>query len=150
MTTNKDQHQHSSSQKTTKYQKGFDMLSTAYSFGKVLSKPFPMALDAVQKSLKEVSLGWREILSFGSGSHLETLAVWIGVIATIDFQSTFREKLGKETLRSVSLGACNPALVWKIYESDETAAALLPCHVLVQEQKSKSQWWSLVKCFRHS
>jgi uncharacterized protein (DUF302 family) len=44
--------------------------------------------------------------------------------------------LGKETLRSVSLGACNPALAWKIYETDETAAALLPCHVLVQEQKS--------------
>jgi uncharacterized protein (DUF302 family) len=40
----------------------------------------------------------------------------------------------EDILRSVSLGACNPALAYKIYQADERFAALLPCHVMVQEQ----------------
>jgi uncharacterized protein (DUF302 family) len=68
-----------------------------------------------------------------------------GVIATIDFQAAFKEKIGKETLRSISLGACNPALAWKVYQADESLAALLPCHVVVQEQKDNSTKVTMVE-----
>lgn len=52
----------------------------------------------------------------------------------IDFQKTFKEKIGKDILRSVQLGACNPQLAFKVYSMDEQIATMLPCHVVVQEQ----------------
>lgn len=59
-----------------------------------------------------------------------------GIISRIDFQAAFKEKLNKDTLRSVSLGACNPGLAYKVVSADESLAVMLPCHVTVQEQVS--------------
>ncbi len=105
-----------------------------FATSKVVAKPFGEALQLVQDRLKEVKRTTAKVRRrLASRAHLAQCG--FGVISTIDFQAAFRDKIGKETLRSVSLGACNPGLAWKVYQTDEMLAVLLPCHVLVQEQK---------------
>jgi uncharacterized protein (DUF302 family) len=82
---------------------------------KIIRQPFPEALSSVEAALKQNGFG---------------------IISKIDFQAAFKEKIQKETLRSLSLGACNPMLAWKVYQKDESLAVMLPCHITVQEQVS--------------
>lgn len=60
-----------------------------------------------------------------------------GILTEIDFQKTFKEKLDKEILPSLQLGACMPGLAFKAYSEDESIATMLPCHVLIQQQSDK-------------
>jgi len=56
-----------------------------------------------------------------------------GVLADIDMQAAFRNKLDKEYARYRILAACNPPLAYDALDVDFELGALLPCNVVVYE-----------------
>jgi len=57
-----------------------------------------------------------------------------GVIGEIDFQKTFKEKLGVDFRKYIVLQACSPADAYKSIIAEEKIGLLLPCNLLVQEK----------------
>jgi uncharacterized protein (DUF302 family) len=56
-----------------------------------------------------------------------------GVLTRIDFHTKIKEKLGKDILPVVILGACNPKLALEAYEQNSDVTSLLPCNVVLRE-----------------
>ncbi|MGZ5244696.1 MAG: DUF302 domain-containing protein [Bacteroidia bacterium] len=59
-----------------------------------------------------------------------------GVISEIDLKEKFREKLNVDFRNYKILGACNPALAYKAIEQEDKIGVMLPCNVLLQENKN--------------
>lgn len=60
-----------------------------------------------------------------------------GVITELDFQKTFKEKIGKDTRRLAHLGVCQPTLAYEVVSADPRTSVLLPCHVSIIEVDEK-------------
>ncbi|MCF6240903.1 MAG: DUF302 domain-containing protein [Bacteroidales bacterium] len=58
-----------------------------------------------------------------------------GVISTIDFQATLKEKLDVDFRKYSVLQACNPPYAYKSLQTEDKIGTLLPCNVVVQEVK---------------
>lgn len=56
-----------------------------------------------------------------------------GVLTRIDLHTKIKEKLGKDILPAVILGACNPRLAFEAYSADPDVASLLPCNAVVRD-----------------
>lgn len=56
-----------------------------------------------------------------------------GVLSDIDVSATLRKKIDVPFHAYRILGACNPELAYQALQIDDTAGALLPCNVVVQE-----------------
>ena len=56
-----------------------------------------------------------------------------GILTRIDMHSKIKEKIGKELIPTVILGACNPTLAYEAYVANSDVAALLPCNAVVRE-----------------
>lgn len=56
-----------------------------------------------------------------------------GILTRIDFHSKIKEKLNKEMLATVILGACNPNLAYEAFQKNSDVASLLPCNVVVRD-----------------
>lgn len=56
-----------------------------------------------------------------------------GVISTIDFQATLKEKINVDFRKYVVLQACNPPYAHKSLQTEDKIGTLLPCNVVVQE-----------------
>lgn len=57
-----------------------------------------------------------------------------GVITEIDYQRSFREKLGVDHSPHKTLGACNPRLASEALRLNQDTALTLPCNVVLREQ----------------
>ena len=56
-----------------------------------------------------------------------------GVLTRIDMHAKFKEKLGKDVLPVVILGACNPQLAFEAYSRAPDVTSLLPCNAVVRD-----------------
>ena len=56
-----------------------------------------------------------------------------GVLTRIDMHAKFKEKLGKDVLPVVILGACNPQLAFEAYARAPDVTSLLPCNAAVRD-----------------
>ena len=56
-----------------------------------------------------------------------------GVLTRIDLHSKIKEKLGKDILPTIILGACNPQLAFEAYQQNSDVASLLPCNAVIRD-----------------
>ena len=56
-----------------------------------------------------------------------------GVLTRIDMHAKFKEKLGKDVLPVVILGACNPQPAFEAYARAPDVTSLLPCNAAVRD-----------------
>ncbi len=57
-----------------------------------------------------------------------------GIQSEINVTKTFKEKLDVDFKNYVILGACNPHLALRAFQSEDKIGTLLPCNVIVIEQ----------------
>ncbi len=58
-----------------------------------------------------------------------------GVLTQIDVKETLKKKIDIDFKRYIILGACNPHFAHKALLAEDKLGALLPCNVIVVEQK---------------
>ncbi len=56
-----------------------------------------------------------------------------GILTRIDMHSKIKEKIGKDIIPTVILGACNPTLAYEAYGMNSDVAGLLPCNAVLRE-----------------
>lgn len=61
-----------------------------------------------------------------------------GVITEIDVRATVKNKLGIDFDKYIILGACNPQFAHKALEMEKGLGLLMPCNVVVYEDKGKT------------
>ncbi len=88
------------------------MKETRYGMGVQVALPFETAVERATEELKKEGFG---------------------ILTTIDVQQTLKQKLDKDFRKYVILGACNPPLAWRAFESELEIGLLLPCNVIVYE-----------------
>ncbi len=59
-----------------------------------------------------------------------------GILTRIDMRSKIKEKIGKDIIPTVILGACNPQLAYEAYTANSDIASLLPCNAVIRELAS--------------
>ena len=89
----------------------------SYGFRKEIDLPFVKAEEMVTQELKKKGFG---------------------ILTKIDVKEKFEEKLGIEFKNYVILGACNPPYAHKAILAEEDIGLLLPCNVVIYEEKGKT------------
>ncbi|XDD44636.1 DUF302 domain-containing protein [Leptospira sp. WS60.C2] len=59
-----------------------------------------------------------------------------GVLTTIDVKQTLKDKIGVDFKRYTILGACNPSFAHRALQTTDEIGMLLPCNVVVTEEKN--------------
>jgi uncharacterized protein (DUF302 family) len=88
------------------------MKETRYGIGVDVTVPYEQALERTIEELKKEGFG---------------------VLTTIDVKATLKQKLDVDFRKYVILGACNPTLAHRAFETELEIGLLLPCNVIVYE-----------------
>lgn len=60
-----------------------------------------------------------------------------GVLTEIDIKATMKEKLDKDYLPHLILGACNPVFADKVLSVDQHISVMLPCNVSIRKLENE-------------
>lgn len=85
-----------------------------YGFSKTVTYSFEQAIEKVTEELKKEGFG---------------------VLTTIDIKETLKNKIDVDVPRYTILGACNPHFAHKAIQTEQEIGLLLPCNVIVYENK---------------
>jgi uncharacterized protein (DUF302 family) len=88
-----------------------------YAFSKKVNMSYEQALDKVTEELKKEGFG---------------------VLTSIDVKDTLKKKIDVDFKKYIILGACNPTLAHKALNSETEIGLLLPCNVIVYEDKGET------------
>jgi uncharacterized protein (DUF302 family) len=66
----------------------------------------------------------------------ELKSAGFGVLSEIDVKTTLKNKIDVDFPKYVILGACNPQFAHKALLTEEHIGAMLPCNVVVRENKN--------------
>lgn len=91
------------------------MKQTNYAFTKIVDLSYEQAIEKVTEELKKEGFG---------------------VLTEIDVKSTLKKKLDVDFRNYKILGACNPRFAYKALQAEEQIGLMLPCNVIVYENKS--------------
>jgi uncharacterized protein (DUF302 family) len=91
------------------------MEKTQYGFRKILKTSFKEAVQKVTQALKKEGFG---------------------ILTQIDVKDTLKKKLNVDFRKYVILGACNPPIAYQSLQAEIEIGLLLPCNVVVYEDKS--------------
>lgn len=61
-----------------------------------------------------------------------------GVLTEIDLQATMKNKLNKDYLPHLILGACNPVFADKVLSVDQHISLMLPCNVSIRALENEA------------
>ena len=61
-----------------------------------------------------------------------------GIITEIDVKATVKNKLNIDIDKYIILGACNPAFAHRALELEKDLGLLMPCNVVIYEDKGKT------------
>jgi len=95
-----------------------------YGMRKVFDGTIEQAEEAITAALKEVGFG---------------------VLTRIDVSATLKAKIDYDKAPYVILGACNPKVASKALEMEEELGLLLPCNVIVYENKAGKTVISIIE-----
>ena len=84
---------------------------------------------------KTVTIGFDEAEVKVRGTLMEQ---GFGILSEIDVKKAFKEKLNINFQRYTILGACNPALAHQALTSELEVGMLMPCNVVIWENKDSS------------
>ncbi len=86
----------------------------SYYFSQKIRGSFDEAVEKVIASLKEEGFG---------------------ILTEIDVKQTLKKKLDVDFHNYKILGACNPPFAYKALQAEDKIGTMLPCNVIVQEEK---------------
>ncbi len=86
----------------------------SYYFSKKIDSSFDEALQQVTALLKDEGFG---------------------ILTEIDVKQTLKKKLDVDFHNYKILGACNPPFAYKALQAENKIGTMLPCNVIVQEEK---------------
>ncbi len=86
----------------------------SYYFSKIIKGTFNQVLERVTATLKKEGFG---------------------VLTEIDVKETLKKKLDVDFHNYMILGACNPPFAYKALLAENKIGTMLPCNVIVQEEK---------------
>lgn len=87
----------------------------SYHFSKIMTDDFETTVEKVTEELKKEGFG---------------------VLTQIDVQDTLKKKLDVDFRKYKILGACNPHFAHQALLAEENIGTMLPCNVIVQEDKN--------------
>tara|TARA_Y100001980_G_C14448388_1_gene232849 strand:+ start:405 stop:788 length:384 start_codon:yes stop_codon:yes gene_type:complete len=82
----------------------------------------------IEKDFESINFKIRESLSKNG----------FGIMTEINVQKAFQEKLGVDFKKFIILGTCNPTLAHEAVSIEPEVGVLMPCNVVLWENKDKS------------
>lgn len=84
---------------------------------------------------KQVSRPFDEVVKWTKSNLVKE---GFGVLTEIDVKTTLKQKLNVDYDNYIILGACNPPFAYQALQAEKEIGLLLPCNVIVYEDKGKT------------
>ncbi len=84
---------------------------------------------------KHVALGYADTVR---KAREELQKEGFGVLTEIDVKATLKKKLNVDYDNYIILGACNPPFAYKALQAEKDIGLMLPCNVIIYEDKGKT------------